>query len=280
MDRRPFPCRVGVGAHDVIFRGTLCKGRWNRIRGWARACTDLVLPPQCAFCEGEIEPGVEGPMLCASCRSILAPPMGPTCARCAAPVDAVRSSSSVSSTEARDGCPLCRDTTLAFQGIVALGVHANELQRAVLRMKHERHERLALAVGSLLAERVGEPMASADAIVPMPMMWRRRLVRQINAPELMAAAMGRRLGIRLEIEVLAWRRNVALQGSLLPGARRKNVAGAIRIRSGCNLLGAHILLVDDTMTTGATANAAARALRLAGATRVSVAVAARGIGVT
>ena len=147
-------------------------------------------------------------------------------------------------------------------------------------MKHERHERLALAVGSLLAERVGEPMASADAIVPMPMMWRRRLVRQINAPELMAAAMGRRLGIRLEIEVLAWRRNVALQGSLLPGARRKNVAGAIRIRSGCNLRGAHILLVDDTMTTGATANAAARALRLAGATRVSVAVAARGIGVT
>jgi predicted amidophosphoribosyltransferase len=181
---------------------------------------------------------------------------------------------------ARDGgrCRLCHDTPIDFQSIVALGVYRDDLRQALLRTKHVDGERLAFALGELLVERVNEPLDSADVIVPVPMNWRRRLVRQINAPELMAAAFGRRLGIRLAGGVLFWRRNVAVQGSLPPRARRRNVSGALGVRAGCDLSGAHILLVDDILTSAATANAATRALRQAGATRVSVAVVARGVG--
>ncbi len=147
-------------------------------------------------------------------------------------------------------------------------------------MKEQRNERLAFAVGGLLAERVDAPLASADVIVPVPMTWRRRLVRQVNGPEWMADALSRSLGIRQESSILSWRRNVAVQSSLPPAARRRNVSGALRVQAGCDLSGAHILLVDDIMTTGATANAATRVLRRAGASRVSLAVAARGIGAT
>jgi ComF family protein len=147
-------------------------------------------------------------------------------------------------------------------------------------MKDQRNERLAFAVGGLLAERVDESLASADVIVPVPMTWRRRWVRQVNGPESMADALSRSLGIRQENSILSWGRNVAVQSSLPPSARRQNVSDALRVRSGCDLSGAHILLVDDIMTTGATANAATRVLRRAGASRVSLAVAARGIGAT
>jgi len=154
------------------------------------------------------------------------------------------------------------------------------LRDAVLRMKQIRNEHLMLAMGDLLAENVSTTDFGAipDLLVPIPTHWTRRLVRGCNVPDVLAESMARRLRIPMAQDLLWCRRKTRKQGTLLPNERRTNVRGAFAVSVGYVLDGAHLLVVDDVMTTGATANEAAKVLRRAGASKASIAVVARGVG--
>jgi predicted amidophosphoribosyltransferase len=101
---------------------------------------------------------------------------------------------------------------------------------------------------------------------------------------LIAETMGRALRVPVAKRQLVCRRKTKKQGMLLPGQRRRNVRRAYQVSNArwltknYDLAGKHVLVVDDVMTTGATAHEIARTLRQAGARQVSVAVVARGIG--
>jgi predicted amidophosphoribosyltransferase len=114
--------------------------------------------------------------------------------------------------------------------------------------------------------------------VPVPAHWAKRLLRGVNGPDLLVEAIGRRLSIPTATDLLVCRRRTRKQGTLLPSERFLNVRNAFAVSWGYDIGDAHVLLVDDVMTTGATAGEAARTLRRAGADRVTVAIVARGVG--
>ncbi len=113
-----------------------------------------------------------------------------------------------------------------------------------------------------------------DAVAAVPLHWRRKWERGFNQAELLARHVAARRNIPL-VNVLRRKRPTQMQASLAMAGRRRNVAGAFMLRAGANVSGQRILLIDDVMTTGATASACATVLKRAGAKSVSLATLAR-----
>ncbi|MES1262566.1 MAG: phosphoribosyltransferase family protein, partial [Acidobacteriota bacterium] len=113
-----------------------------------------------------------------------------------------------------------------------------------------------------------------DAVVPVPLHWRKQWERGYNQAELLARHVAKRRGVPL-VKALRRKRPTAVQASLAVAGRRKNVAGAFLMRPQARLAGQRVLLIDDVMTTGATAGACAVALKRGGAKSVSLLTLAR-----
>jgi ComF family protein len=158
-----------------------------------------------------------------------------------------------------------------------LGCYDGALRQAVLKIKHARYEPLAAGLGLALAEPLRRrPLAATpELIVPVPMFWLQRLWRGTNAAEVIAVALARELKLPIATNLLVCRRWLRKQSTLNTDERRRNVRGAFRASWRFNIKNANIVLVDDVLTTGATAHEAARALRRAGAAAVAVAAVAR-----
>jgi predicted amidophosphoribosyltransferase len=110
------------------------------------------------------------------------------------------------------------------------------------------------------------------------MHWRRRVRRGVNGAELLAERVACRLRVPLANRLLRRRRHTLPQSSLPRSERLENVRDAFVKRLAYHLEAAHVLLIDDILTTGSTCSEAARALKRGGAAQVTVAVVARGIG--
>jgi ComF family protein len=124
-------------------------------------------------------------------------------------------------------------------------------------------------------EAARELLAGAAALVPVPLHPRRLAQRGFNQSELLAAAIGRRIGVSLHARALVRRTDTPPQTGLSAVARRRNVAGAFAVRERGRIHGRTVVLVDDVFTTGATARACASALRQAGASAVHLLTVAR-----
>lgn len=153
------------------------------------------------------------------------------------------------------------------------------LRDSVLQMKQSSGEALTLSMGRLLGEHLSRNLANTPShLVAVPTHWTRRLGRKVNCAEILLESVAAKLGARSFPKLLRCRRKTSKQGTLLPNERRKNVRGAYGVSTGYVIRDAKVLLVDDVMTTGATANEIAKVLRRAGAASVEVAIVARGIG--
>ncbi len=232
---------------------------------------DLLLPPACNFCGADLPSLAEPPLFCSACRQAFRTLQGAVCRRCAAPV---------APDHREDDCLRCRDRRYHFQAAVALGVYQGLLRDAVIRMKQNIHEPLTLSMGYLLADRIREMLTESapDLLVPVPAHWLKRVWRGVNGPDLLVEAIARRLRLPSADDLIRCRRRTHKQGTLLPSERVANVRDAFAFNSDYDIVGSHVLLVDDIMTTGSTASEAARTLRRAGAARITVAVVARGVG--
>ena len=204
--------------------------------------------PVCRRCIQSVEP-LDAEFFCVSCRTPF---------QNAFPLDA----------EGR--CALCRSGLRGFDAAYAFGAYGGALRQLIHLFKYGKVRTLARPLGNLLARAMpfGERF---DAIVPVPLYWRRRLQRGFNQSELLARGLCRRTGIPM---VRALRRVQATptQAGLSNTARRRNVSAAFRSRG---VAGQRILLIDDVMTTGSTATACALALKRAGAKRVALLTIAR-----
>jgi ComF family protein len=177
-------------------------------------------------------------------------------------------------------CPHCRGLKLRYEQARALNTYEGAIREAVLHCKHARYEPLASGLGWQLAQRLKalpfDP--PPELIAPVPMFWPQRLWRGANSAESMAIAVAAELRLPVATDLLVCRRFLRKQSTLKPDDRRKNVRHAFRVSWRYNVKDARVLLIDDVMTTGATAQEIARVLRDAGAAAVYVAAVARGMG--
>jgi ComF family protein len=179
-------------------------------------------------------------------------------------------------------CEECRRTPPPFEWVRAVGAYRDGLRAAVHALKFRGRVAVAAPLGALLAERgaalvgltAADP-APIDAVVPVPLHPARLAERGFNQAELLAAPCARAWGRPLVTGALVRTRPTRPQTELDAAERGANVAGAFAVRRPAALAGRRVLLVDDVLTTGATARAAARALREGGAAAVGVLVLAR-----
>jgi ComF family protein len=227
-----------------------------------RILADAVWPRQCEACDRALAPGERG-CLCPSCVASITPPTPPLCERCGAPVG-----------RAAGLCPSCRRSPPAFAAACALGLYLpaadghNPLATAVQRLKYAGRRVVAATLGELLAERY--PFGPGALLVPVPLHRTRLRMRGYNQALLLARFLARERGLPLAPRALARRRPTAAQAGLDAVGRRANLRDAFAVASPAIVAGRAVVLVDDVLTTGATADACARALLGAGATGVSV----------
>lgn len=173
--------------------------------------------------------------------------------------------------------PFCRRLPRSLDGVAAAGPYDGLLRRVVLQMKHRWSAPLSGAMAQLFACRLRQKLAlwAPTLVVPVPMHWRRRWVRGVNSPEILAAAAARAAGAPAADRLAICSRFTRLQMELSPTARKINVHGAFRVREDARLRGARVVLVDDVFTSGATCGELAKTLKQAGASAVWAAVLAR-----
>jgi len=241
------------------------------LRPAMRTFSRLAYPTRCAMCDAELEAiSADDSQLCGVCCENICQWEHERCGHCGAPVPFSDMSD----------CPRCRPHQLRFDAVHSLGMYAGELRAAVLRTKTSRGDPLSAAFGDLMASKMGATLIDLrlDLVVPVPMYWAHRIGRGTHGPRILAARLSKKLGVRVSGSVLQCRRNIKRQAELSPKGRFQNVRQAFSTKRGYDIHGLRILVVDDVLTTGATASEAARALRLAGAEQVSVAVVARAVG--
>jgi len=240
-------------------------------RNFGQATTiglNLLFPPQCENCDADLPDNEDGLLLCADCRVLLGPAVWPGCPTCGG------------IGELEGNCSWCREHSLKFDATITLGGYRQGLSDVVQRMKRPAHDALSVAMGRLLVKRRREKLSDfrADLVVPIPMFWTRRLARRTNSPEIIASCLGRELGVPVRRRLLIQRRKTLPQKNLSPRERFQNVCGAFAVTRGRRLGGDRVMLVDDTLTTGATCSEAAKMLKQAGASQVGAVVIARAQG--
>ena len=166
---------------------------------------------------------------------------------------------------------LCRNGRRGFDEAFCYGAYEGTLRKLIHLFKYSGMRRLAAPLGALLADALPRDR-QFDVVTAVPLHWRRRWQRGFNQSKLLAQAIARRRGIPA-MNVLGRASATRAQAGLSNAQRRENVAGAFRARR--RVAGLRVLLVDDVMTTGATAGACARALKQAGAKSVALAALAR-----
>lgn len=235
---------------------------WESVR-------DLVLPEACPFCGIDLHIEAGQPTPCAACLEKL-PLVERYCLRCSAPVGP--------HVETSGGCRYCRRDRFGFDRVFAATEYRDIMRDAVLAAKRRGGEPVAAWLCDRLWDRRSAELQQLDLslVVPVPQHWMRRLLAPHNSAELIARRLAKRLKVRCNPHILLKTRRTPRQAFLTPSARRINLRSAFI--ASRPLHGCRVLLVDDVLTTGTTADRAARALREAGAETVWVAVAARGIG--
>ena len=175
---------------------------------------------------------------------------------------------------------MCHHERYQFAAAFRLGVYEKDLRTACLRMKFPGSEPLSRVMADLLWEFEAPSLQAAgiDLVVPVPRHWIQQWRGGRDAQKVLAEVWGGRLNVPVETSILRKVRWTARQASLLPHAKRTNLRGAFAVPHGIDLSGATILLADDIMTSGATANEASKALKKAGARQVLAAVIGRGLG--
>lgn len=239
---------------------------------WVREFLSFLLPARCLGC-GQARPaGEEIELVCPTCRTRLREPGHPRCSRCSFPLGTGQSH--------RGACLSCDDWPDILMAAHAAVVLAPPADALVHGLKYGGWPELA----PVLARRMAAlplpevPPGTATVTVPVPTSARRMRERGYNQAERLARAFAGERGFSL-VEVLERRESDRTQVSLHPLERRDNVEDAFRLLDlhRDRIRGAHVLLVDDVLTTGATVCAAARALERGSVRGVSVVAFARAV---
>lgn len=274
-------------------RPTASRDRFRSVRWLAQTvwqdAAGFVVPPSCLLCSRPLAEAERH--ACVGClRRIWQDQSPASCAGCGMPIAVTTGAANAAavgdSESTASSCPECRSQHFAFGRTFTLGLYKNHLRRAILRAKQSRGRDLLEPLARMVYHRNAAEIAaeSFDLVTAIPTHWSRAARR----PVLPAMRLGKVIADLTNLpfhRLLTATRRTEKQGTLTPQERRQNMKGAFVVNAGYVSTvrkhvtgGARVLLVDDVLTTGATCDAAARALREADAGRVAVLVIARGFG--
>jgi len=228
----------------------------------------VALPPSCVCCG---EPVTVQGLLCVDCFRLTGFITEPCCARCGVPF----------ASAAQGGpdrlCPACREVPPVFDRARAALRYDGQARRLLLPFKHADRAEMAWTLVPHMARAGAALLRQADVLVAVPLHRRRLFLRRYNQAVLLARGLARAARKPVLPDALVRVRATASLGAKSAAQRATEIAGAFAVRPSrvARLAGRRVLLIDDVMTSGATVNACALALKLAGASGVDVLVAAR-----
>ncbi len=246
-------------------------------RGWLGHISDAVVsvffPAGCRIC-GSVLTSASRVPLCEGCLSSFARVPGILCEVCGRPLPGFAKKEGESLL-----CPACRDKTYCFERARSFALYQDAVVQAILLLKFEQIEPL----GAWFAERLAELVKAegltraADVVVPVPLHREREIERGYNQAALLSKPLAKKLRLPHEAVLLVRTRARPDKRVLSLEERWESVRGAFATRPGSQVDNLRFLLVDDVLTTGATLDACARALRDAGAKSVMGLTVARAV---
>ena len=200
--------------------------------------------------------------ICMACETDL-PWLGDHCRTCALPLPSAGMT-----------CGQCLKQPPAFEQVAVPWTYSFPLDSLITRFKHSARWPYGRLLGDLLAQylrhRFEEDMDRPDALLPVPMAAKRLRKRGFNQAAMLARWLSDGLDIPCNDTMLLRIQDTSAQQDLNAEARKKNLRNAFALAPDARVAGLHLALVDDVLTTGATAHALARLLMAAGAARVDV----------
>lgn len=213
----------------------------------------------CLLCS---EPADDITPICTACETEL-PWLGDHCQTCALPLPASGLT-----------CGQCLQQPPAFERVAAPWTYSFPVDTLITRFKHNAKWPFGRLLGELLAQflqhRFDEDLERPDLLIPVPLATKRLRQRGFNQAAMLARWLSEYLDIPCDETLLLRIQDTSAQQELKAEARRRNLRNAFALAPGASVAGRHLALIDDVLTTGATAQTLARLLMDAGAARVDV----------
>lgn len=220
---------------------------------WIQRLSFALFPGVCLLCACPSRRALD---MCAPCAAAL-PLLTTACERCALPLPAP------------GVCGQCLQQPPSFAAALVACHHRQPIDAMIHRLKYGGDLAQAAPLAAVLAQRVRARAAPLpEALVPVPLHWRRLARRGFNQARELARPLGATLGIPVASHLVKRQRATPRQVGLTRAERRRNLTDAFRVCS--ETLPAHVALIDDVITTGSTLEALATCLTRAGVARVEV----------
>lgn len=219
---------------------------------------NMLFPPICPICHGLMS---DANGICPVCFSKMRFITDPLCDKCGRPMEVPGYETPC--------CAECLKKPQSWRRARAVVVYNDISKQLILPFKHaDKMQLTPVLTRFMLIQK--EFIAEHDLIVPVPLHWRRMIKRRYNQAALLAHHISKQTGIAFDPCAVKRIRPTTPQGHLSPDERRRNVKNAFRVSLKSNVAGKHVLLIDDVMTSGATASGCAKVLLANGAASVDV----------
>lgn len=237
-------------------------------KAFLKKTADCLFPPQCPYC-GKVIPPEQ--TLCDSCFHKITFIHPPRCHRCSLPLPAGAEAGE------KTLCAGCLAKRPAYDIARSAFVYDNFSRRAVLKFKYHDRTDLRHVFVHYLLQAGADLFDKTDIVIPVPMFWARRLKRRYNQAAVLAELLARKIHKPCAVSVLSRARRTEPQTGKNAKDRHKNLVRAFRVKHAEKIQNKTVLLIDDVLTTGATAEACAQILKKNKAKAVYVLTIARSV---
>ena len=235
------------------------------VNSLVKSLKELIYPRHCLLCREKIFFGAQNDLVCPRCLKETAFHTPPFCRKCGRGLSLADTRGHV--------CGECLDTRFYFERAWAVCPYKKNAKELIHQFKYKNKIFLAKPLSGLMIDFIQQyhlPLNHCDCLIPIPLSPAKLREREFNQAEVLAKEIAGHFGIQLLSNNLKRVRNTPAQADLDKESRWKNISGAFRITNPETIKGKTILLVDDVLTTGATASEASRVLKNARASAVYV----------